>query len=113
MPSLARRVAWEAPTFSPGLIRCTSDTISTVPLLILVEMFRAWKKEVWDGSMPVFPAYTVTSLGATRPTRAGAPTLNSWILSRTSFRSPWVKIRPTLPTRWSSSTSHCSLPVRS
>ena len=41
MPSLASRVASDPPTFSPGLIRCTSDTISTVPLLILVGMAKA------------------------------------------------------------------------
>lgn len=41
MPSLDSRVASDPPTFSPALIRCTSDTISTVPLLILVGMFRA------------------------------------------------------------------------
>lgn len=39
-------------TLSPALIRCTSDTISIVPLLILVAMARAWKNEVWEGSMP-------------------------------------------------------------
>ena len=33
--------------------------------------------------MPVLPAGMVTSLGATRPTRAGAPTLNSLICLRT------------------------------
>jgi hypothetical protein len=33
-----------------------------------------WKKEVWEGSSPVFPGGTTTSTGATSPTRAGAPT---------------------------------------
>jgi hypothetical protein len=33
-----------------------------------------WKKEVWEGSSPVLPGGTTTSTGATRPTRAGAPT---------------------------------------
>ena len=36
MPSLASSVASEPPTFSEARIRCTSDTISTHPLLILV-----------------------------------------------------------------------------
>lgn len=36
-----------------------------------------WKKEVWDGSSPVFPGGTTTSVGAIRPTRAGAPTYSS------------------------------------
>lgn len=35
---------------------------------------RTWKKEVWDGSRPVLPGGTTTSMGATSPTRAGAPT---------------------------------------
>jgi len=33
-----------------------------------------WKKLVCEGSRPVLPAGTMTSVGATRPTRAGAPT---------------------------------------
>jgi hypothetical protein len=37
-------------------------------------MLRTWKKEVWDGSSPVLPGGTTTSIGATKPTRAGAPT---------------------------------------
>ena len=41
MPSLASRVASEPPTFSDCLTRCTSDTISTHPLLILVGMLSA------------------------------------------------------------------------
>ncbi len=45
MPSLDSRVASEPPTFSLALIRWTSDTISTVPLLILVGMFRACTTE--------------------------------------------------------------------
>ena len=44
---------------------------------------RAWKKDVCEGSRPVLPSGTTTSLGATRPTRAGAPTLNLLISSRT------------------------------
>ena len=41
MPSLASSVASEPPTFSPLVISATSDTISTVPRLILVGMFSA------------------------------------------------------------------------
>ena len=44
---------------------------------------RAWKKDVCEGSRPVLPSGTTTSFGATRPTRAGAPTLNLLISSRT------------------------------
>ena len=43
---------------------------------------RAWKKEVCEGSRPVLPAGTTTSFGATRPTRAGAPTLYLFTSSR-------------------------------
>ena len=42
MPSLESSVASEAPTLSPALIRFTSDTISMVPLLILVAIPRAY-----------------------------------------------------------------------
>ena len=41
MPSLASSVASEPPTLSPLVISATSDTISTVPRLILVGMFSA------------------------------------------------------------------------
>ena len=40
----------------------------------LLPRIRTWKKLVCEGSRPVLPAGTVTSMGATRPTRAGAPT---------------------------------------
>ena len=40
-----------------------------------------WKKLVWEGSRPVLPAGTITSHGATRPTRAGAPTCISCTVS--------------------------------
>jgi hypothetical protein len=38
-------------------------------------MARAWKNDVFDGSSDVGPLGIVTSLGATAPTRAAAPTL--------------------------------------
>lgn len=44
------------------------------PLLILVGIPKAWKKEVWVGSRPVGPAGIETLLGARAPTRAGAST---------------------------------------
>lgn len=49
---------------------------------------QTWKKLVDEGSSPVPPAGTSTELGATRPTRAGAPTLNFMISSRMLFNSP-------------------------
>ena len=57
------------------------ELIACVKLCIDRELL-TWKKEVWDGSSPVLPAGTDTELGATRPTRAGAPTLYLPISSR-------------------------------
>merc|ERR1712029_1117255 len=72
-------VASEAPTLSPGLSRSTSFKISMVPLEILVGIFKAWKKEVFSGPIPVFCAGTVTGSGAIAPALAGARTLLSLI----------------------------------
>ncbi|KAG4159895.1 hypothetical protein ERO13_D02G201150v2 [Gossypium hirsutum] len=66
-----------------------------VPLLILVGMLSTWEKEVCEGSSPVLPGGMTTSMGATRPTRAGAPTLYLATSSLTCFKSPLVKIKPT------------------
>jgi len=44
-------------------------------LVILVAMASAWKNDVLDGSSEVGPLGMDTSLGATAPTRAAAPTL--------------------------------------
>jgi len=68
-----------------------------VPLLILVGMDKAWKKEVFSGPRPVFWAGMTTAQGAIAPGRAGARTLFSSNLSRTSTRSPRVNTNPTLP----------------
>ena len=35
---------------------------------------QTWKKDVCDGSTPVLAGGTTTSIGATNPTGAGAPT---------------------------------------
>jgi len=48
-------------------------------LKIVYKTIPTWKKEVWDGSRPVLPGGTTTSIGATRPTRAGAPTCENQI----------------------------------
>ena len=45
MPSFASSVASEAPTLLPSWISCTSAAISTVPLLILVGMLRAYGRQ--------------------------------------------------------------------
>merc|ERR1711976_338874 len=109
MPNMLRRVASEAPTLSPALINFTSFKISMVPLEILVGMDRAWKKEVFSGPRPVLRAVTVTSRGAMAPALAGAATLFSWMVVRTSVRSPLVNTNPTLPRMWGSSFSRAGL----
>ena len=74
--------------------------ISMVPLVILVGMLRAWKKEVFSGPSPVFWAGTMTSSGARAPARAGAFTLFSRRASLMATRSSLVKTKPTLPLIW-------------
>jgi len=37
-----------------------------------VEIYKAWKKEIAEGSIPVGPGGIVTSMGETIPTLAGA-----------------------------------------
>lgn len=71
-----------------------------VPLEILVGICRAWKKEVFSGPRPVFWGSRMTSQGAKAPALAGAFTLLSMILSRTSVRSSLVNTKPTLPRMW-------------
>jgi hypothetical protein len=70
----------------------------THPLVILVAIASAWKNDVFDGSSDVGPEGIVTSLGATAPTRAAAPTLYRAISSLTLDRSLLVNTMPTLPT---------------
>ena len=48
--------------------------ISMVPLVILVPMERAWKKEVFSGPSPVFCLGSVTLMGAMAPALAAAGT---------------------------------------
>lgn len=89
--------ASEGPTLLPASMSLRSVVISMVPRAILVGTPRAWKKEVLPGSIPVFPAGTHTSAGATAPARAGAATRLARIWSRMSLSSPLVKTKPTLP----------------
>lgn len=69
-----------------------------------------WKNDVCDGSIPVDPAGTITVLGATAPTLAGAPTLYFEISSFTSLSSPFVNKIPTFPWRESSIAPQSSFP---
>ncbi|ANB15442.1 hypothetical protein AWJ20_3070 [Sugiyamaella lignohabitans] len=94
---MLRRVASEGPTLVPASTTKTSETISMVPRAILVGTPRAWKKEVLPGSIPVLPAGTQTSLGATAPARAGAATRLETMDSRMVFKSALVKTKPMLP----------------
>src|SRR3954467_3756151 len=48
-----RRVASEAPTLLPASMSFKSVVISMVPRAILVGTPRAWKKEVFPGSIPL------------------------------------------------------------
>jgi len=66
-------------------------------LLILVEIDKAWKNEIYDGSKPVEPAGTTTVHGANIPTLAYVLTFNDSIFGLTSKAASFVKINPTLP----------------
>ena len=57
-------------------------------LSMKLQLLHTWKKDVWDGSMPVGPAGTVTLHCAIAPTRAGAGTLYLPMMSRQSVSSP-------------------------
>mmetsp|Transcript_4329 Transcript_4329/g.10910 ORF Transcript_4329/g.10910 Transcript_4329/m.10910 type:complete len:218 (-) Transcript_4329:379-1032(-) len=70
--SLLRSTAALGDTFSPTFRMGNSDTNSIWPLTILVPMFNAWKKEVWDGSMPVGPEGKFMSTIETWPLLAAA-----------------------------------------
>lgn len=45
-----------------------------------MEIYKAWKKEIYDGSIPVGPGGIITSIGAKIPTLAAAATLFDSIL---------------------------------
>jgi len=50
----------------------------------LVEIERAWKNEIYEGSIPVGPGGMTTSIGATDPTLAAVGTLLDSIIGLTS-----------------------------
>ncbi|EEQ40146.1 hypothetical protein CLUG_04274 [Clavispora lusitaniae ATCC 42720] len=89
--------ASDGPTLVPASTTLTSETISMVPSAILVGTPKAWKKEVLPGSIPVLPAGTQTSFGATAPASAGAATTLEVTTSSMDFKSLLVKMKPTLP----------------
>ena len=63
-------LSWPTPTVEGGGL----TMISMVPLVILVPMERAWKKDVFSGPSPVFCLGSVTLMGAMAPALAAAGT---------------------------------------
>eukprot|EP00919_Chromeraceae_sp_WS-2016_P000810 GHVR01002083.1.p2 GENE.GHVR01002083.1~~GHVR01002083.1.p2 ORF type:complete len:100 (+),score=4.01 GHVR01002083.1:3193-3492(+) len=75
MLSFFKRAASEAFTFFPTVVTLKSLVISICPFTIFVEILKAWKKLIWDGSSPVGPARQVKSIGAIAPTLASVGSL--------------------------------------
>ena len=69
-----------------------------VPLVILVGIAKAWKKDVFSGPWPVLPGGTKTSKGAMAPALAGASFLLLSKISRISTSSADVNTNPIFPT---------------
>merc|ERR1740127_368554 len=89
--SFARSAASDEPTFIPSLMTVVSLMISIEPLLILVAMLSAWKKEVCAGSRPVGPFGMVHEVGAMTPALAAAGFTYSLTTSSITLNSPVVK----------------------
>merc|ERR1740128_378508 len=70
MPMMASRLAWEGDTFFSLNRGCDFAMISTFPLVIFVEMLRAWKKLVFSGPMLVIWGWMNRSVCETSPTFA-------------------------------------------
>jgi len=68
--------------------------VSICPLTIFVVIDKAWKKEIWDGSIPVGPGGITTSHWASCPTLAAAGIVNPSILGFNSKTGSLVKIYP-------------------
>mmetsp|Transcript_10006 Transcript_10006/g.24896 ORF Transcript_10006/g.24896 Transcript_10006/m.24896 type:complete len:232 (+) Transcript_10006:52-747(+) len=96
-PILVRSAASEVPTLLPAVSTLQSLMISIAPLLILVAMLSAWKKEVCAGSRPVGPLGTTQSTGAMTPALADAGLTYSSTTVCSSARSPLVNMKPRLP----------------
>lgn len=69
--------------------------ISMVPLVILVGICRAWKKEVFSGPRVVVWAGIFTSRGAKAPARAGA-----WTWSQQSITLKFLDYKQQLRCKW-------------
>ena len=68
-----------------------------VPLAILVGTPKAWKKEVLPGSIPVLPAESKHLLSNGTSSGWCAATTLETTMSLMDFKSPLVKMKPTLP----------------
>jgi len=60
-------------------------------------MDKAWKKEIYDGSIPVGPGGMTISRGETAPTLAAVGTLLDSMTGLNSKTGASEKIKPTLP----------------
>jgi len=63
----------------------------------LVEIERAWKNPIYEGSIPVGPGGIITSIGATDPTLAAVGTLFDSTIGLSSKTGASEKIKPTFP----------------
>mmetsp|Transcript_123548 Transcript_123548/g.345936 ORF Transcript_123548/g.345936 Transcript_123548/m.345936 type:complete len:246 (-) Transcript_123548:121-858(-) len=98
MFSLPSSTAALGETFSPVFRIGNSETSSIWPLTILVPMFRAWKKFVCEGSMPVGPEGRFSAATATCPALAAESRRCLLRVSRMSSRVQFVaKMKPMLP----------------
>mmetsp|Transcript_32804 Transcript_32804/g.70805 ORF Transcript_32804/g.70805 Transcript_32804/m.70805 type:complete len:272 (+) Transcript_32804:261-1076(+) len=98
MPNLLNKTAPEAVTLSPVVKILKSLTNSICPFTILVPMFKAWKKEVWEGSIPVGPEGMNQSTMDVCPAFAADSLLYLPKTSRISSVVQFVaKMKPRLP----------------
>merc|ERR1719353_2128055 len=87
IPIFVSSTAWEAVIFLSFWHTVCSVVSSIVPFTILVGILSVWKKFVCDGSRPVGPAGSFTSIGAITPALAPAGTLFSVTVLRISSMS--------------------------
>lgn len=73
----------------------------------MVEIERAWKNEIYDGSIPVGPGGITISSGDTDPTLAAVGTLFDSINGLNSNTGASEKIKPTFPLHKLVNASNC------
>mmetsp|Transcript_38593 Transcript_38593/g.76504 ORF Transcript_38593/g.76504 Transcript_38593/m.76504 type:complete len:227 (-) Transcript_38593:32-712(-) len=117
IPSFVSKTAALGDTFSPAFKILNSLTSSICPLTILVPMFKAWKKDVCDGSIPVGPLGSAKSTLDSCPDFAPELFLCLPTICRISSKEEFVlKMKPTLPFMFSFKVSRpasgcCSCPM--